>query len=337
MHVPDLIDPSFTDALDGLALQLSAGVQLERALRSAGPINRTAAGRAAFELARERVARGEPFDRVLEAMASMLSYPDRAMLAAGWEGGRIDPALKQVIERRELMHATRRQIRRQMLLPAVVLVAAAFIAPLPPLLLGNIGTTAYLFRALPPLVIAAGLWIAVRTIQRAAAARWTDWRITAAPPPATVVDQWLLRLPLTRGIERKRNLSEFAMLMSNLLSAGVGLIDALAITARALPNGVYREHVVAVGKVVMRGGKMSEGMRGARGVWPDEWIDALEVGEATGEEDRVLDRLAQSMRESYIATIQAWGTWLPRVVYVAVSAYVVVQILSMWGAILAGR
>lgn len=332
MFGPDLIDKSFTEALSGLALQLSAGVPLDKALRSAGPINRTITGRRAFEAARESVMRGESFDRALEAMSAMLSYPDRAMLAAGWHGGRIDEALRRVVQRRELMRQSRSYMRRQFILPGVVLLAAALIAPLPPFLLGHIGFTAYLFRAMPPLIIAGGIYLTVRTVQQKAARRWSDWHGDQTPPPATPIDTVLLTVPLCRGVERKRNLSEFAMLMFNLLAAGMGLIDALRTTARALPNGLYRLETLRLVADIAEGSNTSRAMQQSH-LWPREWIDALEVGETTGGEDTVLARLGESMRESYMNTIRAWAQWLPRVVYAIVALYVVFQILSMWASL----
>jgi type II secretory pathway component PulF len=326
----DPIDPSVTEALNGLGMQLEAGVQLDKALRSAGPIVRTISGRRAFGLAQQRAAEGATFEQVLEPMAGLLSFPERAVLAAGWESGRIEFAIKQVITRRQVMFQTRREIRGQLILPGLVLLAAAFIAPLPAMLLGRMSFEDYLVTALTPIVLAAAVFVAIRFVQLAQTRRWATWSVDAPPPPTTLVDHLFMKLPT----ERLRNQSEFAIVMSNMIASGVRLLDALTITARALPNGLYRHAVLAMRKTVQAGQPLSTAM--STRLWPADWREAMQVAEVSGMEDEVLARLGADARERYLGRVRGLGRWLPRIVYAIVSAYVAVQVVRMWMGVLNG-
>ena len=297
----DPIDPSVTEALRGVGLQLHAGVQLDKALRLAGDVARTDETRAAFADAVRRAQAGESFDKILAALASVLSPGERAVLNAGWEAGRVDPALEQVIGRREVMYETRKQVRSQLVMPAMMLLGAAFIAPLPGMLLGRTGLLMYLFMALTPVGLAVLLF---------------RWAKSAGYIPGA----------------RQKNLSDFGLLMSNLLGAGVRLLDALPMTAAALPEGEYRDAVNEAHRRVTSGQPLSEAMRS--GPWPEEWLSAITVGEVGGNEDVVLGRLGESARLDYLDAVRAWGKWMPKAVYAVVALYIAVQVIRMWASVM---
>ncbi len=154
--------------------------------------------------------------------------------------------------------------------------------------------------------------------------------LDAPPPPTTPFDYLGLAIPVYAMVQKWRNRSEFALLMSNLLGAGLGMIKSLEICARALPNGVFRKSVLKCRKRIEKEGlSMAECFSGDRALWPAEWIAAMEVAYESGEEDTILRRLGTAARESYVRAVKAAGVVFARLMYLAVSLYIVYQIIQL--------
>jgi type II secretory pathway component PulF len=324
----DPLDPSGTEALDALGTQLAAGVPLLRAFEAAaGFCKRSPAGRRGFLEAKNAAERGEPFEKILERLSGVLSYPDRAVLAAGWHGGRIDWAMRTVVEHRRTLWKARRRIRGQLILPAGALLIACFVFPLPGLVRGG-SIAGYLAQALTPLAIAIGAFVLIRRMQRARAREWARRPADAPPPPPTGFDRLLLAVPVVRGVERWRNLSAFGSVVSTLLEAGVGILDALHTALPAMPNGVYRKEVDRCRAKVREGRPLSEGLQSGS-LWPPEWVQGIEVGEESGNLDDVLSRLAGQARERYVEAVEAAGAWVPRILYALVAIFIIYQIFRI--------
>ena len=324
----DPLNPSVTDALAAWRVQLDAGLPLVQALQAAGRVCKPAPARRLFELAADAAGRGEGFEVILQTLSPIVTYPERMILTAGWSGGRTDDAFGSVLRRRELLFRTRRSIRSGLILPGIVLVAACLIAPLPALLLG--GTMSeYLLRALTPLAIAAAICAGIAAAARWRSAQWSRLGADAPPPPPTIIDHLLLMLPVARGIERWRNLAEFGLLLSAMLEAGCGMIEALRLCAPAAPNGLYRHAIRRCAQTIKDGEPLSRAIA-ASPLWPDPWVAHIEVAEISGQLDDVLKRIGAEAQEQYAQRVLLAGQWLPRIAYGLVSLYVLTQIMQLW-------
>lgn len=317
-----------TEALDALGTQLAAGVGVVKAFQAASAFcKRSPAARRALLEAGNAAERGEPFEKMLERLSDALSYAERAVLAAGWHGGRIDWAVRTVVERRRALWKVRRQVRGQLIMPAGVLLVACLVYPLPGLVRG--GTMAgYLLQALTPLAIAVVGFLLVRKAQMARTREWGRRSADQPAPPATAFDRALLSLPVVSGVERWRNLSEFGSVVSVLLSAGVGILDALHIVLPAMPNGVYRQQVVRCRQRVREGEPLSEGLSG-ESLWPEEWVQGIAIGDETGNTDEVLGKLAEQARQRYLEAVETLGAWTPRILYAMIAVFVIYQIFKI--------
>ncbi len=135
----DPISPSVTEALNAWKLQISAGVPLGKSLKTCASICKSSVARRAFKRAGEQIDKGVSFADILHTISDILTYPEQAILSAGWDSGKIEWSLGSIIDRREMLCETRRNIRSQMVLPWILFFAACFIAPLPYLILGLLG------------------------------------------------------------------------------------------------------------------------------------------------------------------------------------------------------
>jgi type II secretory pathway component PulF len=316
----DPLDPGATEALRALEMQLEAGVDLPRALRSAGRIG-DARVAWAFGEAVKRAASGADAMEVLEALRPVLPRVDRAVLRAGWVSGTPERATERVLNRRQTLHSSRRVMRAQLVLPAIVFLLACLIAPLPDLLLGG-SVLAYLVTALAPLLVVGALGLGF--IAGARACAWAEHDTATGPG-------WLERgtraLPLIGGAERWHGVGVSMAVLADLLEAGFRVDRALAETARAVPRGFERGALAQGAERVGRGEALGAGMAGLP--LPSDWRQALEVGEVSGEEEKVLRRLASEALTRYEDRMRAIGRWLPRILYALIALYVIHRIFSM--------
>jgi type II secretory pathway component PulF len=67
-------------------------------------------------------------------------------------------------------------------------------------------------------------------------------------------------------------------------------------------------------------------------VFPEDIIQFWATGEQSGRMDEMLDRLATHYEDRWRRNLDQTVTWLPRIAYVFVAAYVIYQIFTMYSA-----
>jgi type II secretory pathway component PulF len=322
----DPLDPFVTEALRAWLVQYEAGIAPSEALRLAGTVCRSHTAQAAFADGAQRAARGSDAAEVLAVLAAVLPESERAVLAAGFKSGRLDAALGSVIGKRELWHATRAKIRARLALPGIVLLMAAFIIPLPGLVLGG-SMWIYVLSVAAPLAVAGAVWHLAGAAARARIASPVQ-EGQAVPAPVSRLDGLLLNLPVVAGLERARNLGESAGLLADLLGAGVVLSEALATCARTAPNGEYRGDLSRMAQQVLTGTPLAQALTPGR-LWPADFCAALAVGEHAGALEETARRLGRQWREQYAADVEQLGEWLPRLLYALVVLFILWGILQV--------
>jgi type IV pilus assembly protein PilC len=324
----DTLDPVVTEALRSWRVQLEAGIASAEALEMSGGLLR-GVGRACFHQASARTAKGDGITTVLDALSPVLTPSERAILAAGWGAGRIEPTIDALVRQRELWRDARRRIAAKLMLPIATLVVAAFVAPLPMLFAEGGSIVMYFIYVAIPLVLASALAVAAMVfVHMRATAR--VFNADGTPVPASGVDKLLLSVPLIAYLERLRCLAEFGEVLSHLLGAGAPIVQALESTAGAVRNGCYREEIVRLSRDAAKGFSFSTSMGEEPGeLWPREFTAAVTVGERAGELDRTLARLAKEAREAYTRGIEQFAEWLPRFIYGLVALFVIWNIIRV--------
>lgn len=107
------------------------------------------------------------------------------------------------------------------------------------------------------------------------------------------VDRMLLRLPVVGDIYCKQAVARFADTMSNLLSSGIPVAQALAIVRGVLGNRLLAEDVKRLEKAVVEGRDLSEAVKDSHAI-PKSIGFVIGVGEESGELSKVLRDVADS-------------------------------------------
>jgi len=101
-----------------------------------------------------------------------------------------------------------------------------------------------------------------------------------------------ISLPFGGGVS-SRDLSILAKQLGALVQAGIGIVDALELVADSLDNKVLKKELIAIANEVREGTSLSKAMEKRKGLFPDFFLNMVEVGEETGQLDLVFQRISE--------------------------------------------
>lgn len=109
---------------------------------------------------------------------------------------------------------------------------------------------------------------------------------------------WLRKLPIVGTLVAKSQISRFTTTFGTLISSGVPHLEAFTITRGALSNEVYREAIEDIREEVREGEGIAISLESSQ-VFDDMVVSMVEVGEETGELDRMCIRVGTAYEEQY--------------------------------------
>jgi type IV pilus assembly protein PilC len=226
-----------------------------------------------------------------------------AMIQAGERGGKLDKVLEELARDTEKEAEISATVKGSLLYPIIIvfflLLSAAFltvwIAPqieqlfvLSKVAVPN--TTRFILDAS---AFFSGYWPSVTIILMLIVLMFYVLFKTKAGKK--IGDRIALSFPVMRKISRSVNMERFTRTLSILLSSGIGIIDALNLSALASKNLVISSAIRATGAEVERGTPISQSIKMQK-IFPDTVFEMVSVGEETGRVDSVLASLAEMYR-----------------------------------------
>lgn len=328
----------FTRELETL---LHAGLPLERALTSLlsvsseGPVKRLIGDIV------DAVRGGNSLAQALESHASVFPGFYIGAVRAGEASGSLDIVLtnlSQVLEQRQELRDT---VRSALQYPMVVLLMAA--AALAILLTVVVPEFRPLFEdagaALPlstQVVVSAGdlisdyWWLmAVALAVAITLARWYN----STPSGRLRLDRWLISAPIGGDLVKKLEAARFSRTLGMLLSNDVSIVPALSIVLEAVNNRVTAEAIAQAIERVKAGEGLARPLSQSQ-VFPPLAIQLIEVGEETGQLEKMLLQVAAIYEHDVKRSIENMMTLLVPVITIFLGIVVAAVIGSMLAAIL---
>ncbi|PCJ51648.1 MAG: pilus assembly protein PilC [Planctomycetota bacterium] len=108
----------------------------------------------------------------------------------------------------------------------------------------------------------------------------------------------ILRMPVVGALAEKSQVSRFSTTFGTLIASGVPHLEAFDITRGALTNEIYRECITDIQEEVREGEAIAASLA-STGRFDDLVVAMFEVGEETGELDRMCMRIGDSYEEQY--------------------------------------
>ncbi|MGE4159362.1 MAG: type II secretion system F family protein, partial [Planctomycetota bacterium] len=107
------------------------------------------------------------------------------------------------------------------------------------------------------------------------------------------IDKFLLRLPIFGPIIKMSTISRFCRTLGTLQQSGVPLLEALSIVKEATGNAVVEKAISAVHDSIREGDTIAEPLE-LSGLFDPIVVNMVEVGEETGELDKMLVKVADN-------------------------------------------
>jgi general secretion pathway protein F len=329
------------NAISELAVLLTAGLPLDRALRICAENTTNSRVRSEFEKLVNRVKEGVPLSSAFAESGGLLPPIAGAMAEAGEAGGTLDISLSRLGDMLERAEALRQTILSALVYPAILLMIATsvilvmllWIVPqfeslftsgadkLPPMTVLVISVSHalrdYGLFALLGLVVA--VLAAVQLFKRRSARHWFDRRVLGTPFFGSIVQQ--------------AETARFSRTLGNLVESGVALPVALSIAGRTLSNSYMAAAIHRVATGLKEGGGLSRPLAETQ-VFPPLAMSFLRTGEETARLGAMLTRLADVLDRNVRTAIDRLVSIMTPAITVLMGLIVATVIASIMSAIL---
>lgn len=326
-----------------LSTMISAGVPLSRGLETLQNDPDSPYFREVLANVTKDVEGGLPLGDAFAKHPKVFSDIYVNMVRAGEEGGILDQILQRLAKQVENDASMRKKIKSAMMYPTVigVITILAFFGIMfvlmPKLQSIFIGLAGPDFK----LPIYTRILLNVSDLSRRYAyiflpalflAVWLLRRYIKSPHGKYQWHSLLLRLPIVKPIITKIAIARFARTFSSLMGAGVNVLQALNVTGGAIGNKVIEKELAQATDGVKAGKTLSEQLAASK-YFPRIVPEMLQVGEETGQIDKVLVKVADFYEEEVAATMDGLASIIEPVMIVVLGAGVGVIAASVMGPI----
>ena len=232
------------------------------------------------------------------------------MVKAGEAGGILDQILERLAQFMEKAERLKKKVLSAMIYPAAVVVVASsilvviigFIVPKFEKMFTEMGST---LPAMTLILVGAGKlvkenWFLIPLVPVGIIILYRIIVFTKSGRYA--VDYVKLKLPVFGIIVSKSSLSRFARTLGTLIASGVPILEALNIVKEATPNMVVSTAIGKVHNSIREGESMAAPLAASK-VCDAMVINMVDVGEETGELDKMLLKIADTYDEDVDALV----------------------------------
>lgn len=315
-----------------LSAMVGAGVPLLRALGSLEAHTESPALKKILAVIIKDVEGGSPLADALEKHKSTFSDVYVNMVRAGEAAGILDDILKRLAMQQEKSASMRKKIKSAMTYPMVLVVITIgaffglmiFVIPQIGKIIKDMGGEDAELPLLTNIMLGIssgiiGYWYIVLPV--IGAIIYGILRYIKTPKGKKQFHTLILKLPGVGGIVRKVAVARFTRTFSALMGAGVAVLEALSVTARAVGNSVYEEAITDAAERVKNGKPLSEIIED-NPLFPAIVAQMLSVGEETGQTDTVLVKVADFYEEEVDVAIDGISSIIEPVMIVFMGSMV---------------
>lgn len=259
------------------------------------------------------------------------------LIASGEQSGSLDIMLRRLAEFIEKNVRLRAKVKQAMVYPVAIFVFAIVVAffmlwkvipifaaifrdlgaELPSITAGVIALSDFVQKYIIFVVLGLfGAVLAFRYYRSTTAGRWST-------------DSLLLKTPLFGKLVYKVAMARITRTLATLISGGVPMLESLKITSTTAGNVVIEKEIIDARKLVSEGKTMAESFK-LSGRFPTMMLQMINVGEATGTLDEMLNKLAIFYDEEVDNAVSALLSVLEPIMMIFVGGIVGGLVISMY-------
>jgi len=259
------------------------------------------------------------------------------MLQVGESGGVLDVVLQRLSVYIEKAAKLKSKVKGAMVYPITIISVAVLVIVF--MMIFVIPTFAKMFEGMGaelPLPTAVVMWLSDFTqkyilvmVGVAAGVIYAIKRYYNTEQGSSVIDAFLLKLPVIGMLIRKVAVARFTRTLGTLISSGVPILEGLLITARSAGNRVVEKTVMQARTAVTSGRTLSEPLKGST-VFPPMVVHMINVGENTGALDQMLSKIADFYDDEVDTAVTALTALLEPIMIVFLGVVVGGLVVAMY-------
>ncbi|UCD50935.1 MAG: type II secretion system F family protein [Phycisphaerales bacterium] len=305
---------TLSQAYFDLATMLDAGMPILRSLDIVVD-GRKGYLKRVFSQIRETVGKGSSLAEALDQHPRVFPDLDRMLIEAAETSGSMGTSLKMLSEWHEFVHRLICQMIVALIYPFLILHIAAFVFPLPSLVLGEITTTEFLVAGLHILMY---LWIPTGMVVVLILLRGR-FPIVRLP-----LDFAVQRIPVLGMAAYHMAVCRYAKAFGMMYRAGVPITETVERANRATGNAIVAR-LFEGGKASVRAGGMA--WEGFSKRLPSEYRQLWQIGEETGELDKTTAKIAEIAGDRADLYFTEFSKGLPKIIYFILLGVLAVMIV----------
>ena len=285
-------------------VMLGAGLPLVQALHAIGSQNPNPTLKDVLEKVRTDVESGSTLAKAMEKHPNAFDSLYTNMVAAGETGGILETVLQRLSLFIEKIVKLKRALKSALIYPTTIMTVGVGVVAI--ILWKVIPVFSTMFESLDTelplitrIVIAASGFLeifAIPIIILIAIGIFGIKKWYKTDKGRHILDEGILKVPILGDVIRKISIARFTRTLATLLTSGVAILESLEITARTAGNAILEDVILVIKKRIEEGGTMAEPMRDSN-FFPPMVTQMVDVGEATGEIDNMLTKVADYYEE----------------------------------------
>jgi type IV pilus assembly protein PilC len=303
-----------------LSVMLDAGVPIMRSLDIVIEGRRGYFKRVLSQV-RDSVSKGSSLTESMEKHPHVFPTLDRMLVEAAEHSGSLGLSFKMLSEWHEFVQKIVSRMLMGLAYPFLILHAAAFVFPLPRLILGQMGISQYVLS-----VLGVVIWlyillfiIAIRVY------RPETTRLIRLP-----LDYLVLRIPVLGAAVRQLCISRYVKAFGMLYKAGVPIAESVERAGRAVGNEAVARLFRGSIASVRNGGMAWEGLSTRL---PTEYRHLWQIGEESGELDQTVDKISQISADRADLYFRGFARGFPILVYFVIMGLMTYMIFTLFGQV----
>jgi type IV pilus assembly protein PilC len=325
-------EKTLTQFTSNLAVLQDAGLPIVRSLKILEGQTKVGPFKKVLTAVHEDVESGSSLSDAMAKHPGVFDSLYTNMVKAGEAGGILDTILLRLSEFKEKSQRLRSKVQGAMVYPIVVCIVASgllgfitvFVVPKFREVFNSIpgpGGRPLELPALTRFVLGFAEWMLPGEKFLLTDARGRGWGIVWIPGVLIAIffgckaaartpggrqffDRLKLRAPLFGPVTRMGIVARFSRTLGTLLSSGVPILDALNIVRGSIDNVILQNAIQGVHDAIKEGENMAEPL-GKSGIFDDMVVNMIDVGEETGELDKMLIRIADNYDQQVDVRLQA--------------------------------
>lgn len=278
--------------------------------------------------------------RLADSMAQVPNVFDKLyvnMIQAGEETGILDSILLRLASYMEKSEKLKSQVKGALVYPAVIVAVAIIVIS---------GILVFIIPRFTDFFAASGKeppWLTMMVVKLSHVMidKWYLFAVVLIGGPIAFAqyvktrdgrdffDRFLIKAPIIGEVVQKASIARLTRTLSTLLSSGVGLIQAIDISAKTAGNIVIEQALMRCKESVTAGRPFASPLSKEK-AFPDMVVQMIAIGEQSGTLDIMLGKIADFYEDEVETAVKAMTALLEPLLMVVLGGIIAVLVIAMY-------